>query len=110
MSTKSIITAIIAASVITNAALWALALTMFPRQQAAAVLHYTIGSGIDFIGEGSQILVLPAIGLLVLVSNTALAGMLRAASVKAAWVLLAGIPIVQGMLAGAFIIIWRLNI
>ena len=68
-----------------NILLWLLALFFFPHDSPSAVLHYNIDVGIDFIGEGKQIIMLPVAGLLLLVGNGLLAAVLRSTDQRVAW-------------------------
>lgn len=96
-------------SVILNVLLWLAALVMFPRALPAAVLHYSIDIGIDFIGEGKQIIVLPATGTASLVGNGLLGWLLSRTDPEVAWVVWSIIPAAQVILAAAFFLIWRAN-
>lgn len=73
-----------------NGLLWSLALFAFPRQDAAVVLHYNIDVGIDFIGEGKQIVLLPLVGLLIIIGNGLIAWSIRRIHPVAFWVLWGG--------------------
>lgn len=93
-----------------NIILWVLTYKLFPKDTPAAILHYSSGVGIDFIGEGTQIYVLPAIGLGTLIGNAVLGRGLLRASQKAAWICWSIIPGLQVMLLVAFILLWQVNI
>lgn len=83
---------------------------LFPTDSEAAVLHYTVGSGIDFIGSGEQIKALPMIGLALLLINLSLGYMIVRASVLAAWIFWSSLPFIQVILGAAFLILWRHNL
>lgn len=100
---------LLAISILLNAALWILVVTTFPKDSPAAVLHYSVGVGIDFIGPGGQIYTLPSIGTALLVANAALAYILAAVSRRAVWVFIGVIPIVEVVLLAAYLMLWRLN-
>ena len=102
--------AIFGTSLVLNAILWALVLNFFPRNNPATVLHYSIDVGIDLIGEGKQIIVLPAIGLIALIGNSLLGATLRRRSPVTAWIVWSVIPILQIILLGSFLLIWQANI
>lgn len=95
--------------IVLNAVLWILVTTTFPKDSPAAVLHYSVGVGIDFIGPGGQIYALPSIGTALLVANTALAYILAAVSRRAVWVFIGIIPFIQTILLAAYLMLWRLN-
>jgi multidrug transporter EmrE-like cation transporter len=82
---------------------------MFAHDNPTAILHYSIDVGIDFIGQGKQIIVLPLAGLLLLIGNTVLGAALKRADIRSAYILWASIPIIQIILQGAFILIWQVN-
>lgn len=84
-------------------------MTTFPRDVPAAVLHYSVGVGIDFIGGGSQIVVLPAVSTVLLVLNALLALALRRINVAAVWILVGGAAVVQVLLVAAYFFILALN-
>jgi hypothetical protein len=92
-----------------NVLLWLLAIFLFPQDKAAAVLHYNASLGIDFIGAGSQIKILPTIGTAIIILNLILAFSLRRVSRRATTMLWAILPIIEAMLIVAFWLILRLN-
>ena|SRR3989344_6550569 len=92
-----------------NLVLWFLVLTKFPQDNVAAVLHYNIATGIDLIGEGTQITVLPIAGLAVLIGNALLGVALVRENASAAWVVWSILPVVQLIVLSAFILIWQAN-
>jgi hypothetical protein len=92
-----------------NAVLWWLVWRFFPLGSPVAVLHYTVGGGIDFIGNGEQIKALPLVGLALLAVNLALGFMIVRASEAAAWIFWSSLPVIQVILGAAFIILWRFN-
>jgi hypothetical protein len=98
----------IALSIALNITLWMLVLFLFPASDAA-VLHYSIGIGIDFIGSTRQIYLLPAIGLIVLFGNTLLGITIKNTDIRSAWLLWSIIPPVHIVLLGAFVLIWWIN-
>lgn len=96
-------------SLLANIGLWIGVMTTFPRNTPAAVLHYSVGVGIDFIGHGQQIVVLPAVATGILLLNIALAFGLRKVSRAATWIILSGAAIVQVLLIAAYSFILLLN-
>ncbi|MEK7556795.1 MAG: hypothetical protein AAB538_02345 [Patescibacteria group bacterium] len=100
---------IFAASATLNALLWAAALWLFPKGDPATILHYSPIVGVDFIGSGRQIYILPLSGLLVLGGNATLALLVRKASARASAILWIALLIIQIILILSFIILWRLN-
>lgn len=92
-----------------NAGLWYAAMKIFPQDDPAAVLHYSIDVGIDFIGEGKQIIALPLIGSLILIMNTVVGLALARADLRTSWILWSISPIAQIILAAAFYLLWRIN-
>ena len=101
--------AIFGTSLVLNAILWALVLNFFPRNNPATVLHYSIDVGIDLIGEGKQIIILPAAGLVILIGNSLLGAVLRRHNPTTAWIVWSAIPILQIILLGSFILVWQAN-
>jgi hypothetical protein len=81
----------------------------FPRRESAAILHYTTSVGIDFVGEGRHIMVLPAVGLLILVVNLVVGRIIRTADERTAWILWSAVPIVQVFLLLALFFLKSLN-
>jgi hypothetical protein len=96
-------------SVVLNAFLWLFVLITFPKHDPSAILHYTAGVGIDFVGSPLQIFVLPGIGLAVLLINAVLARFVRSVSHVAFWIFWASLPILECMLIGTYAILLRLN-
>lgn len=92
-----------------NVTLWLLAIFMFP-QHDVAVLHYSVDVGIDFIGAGRQIIVLPAIGLLVLIGNNLLGLAIYRTDNSSAWLAWSSATIIQLILISAFFLIWQANV
>ena len=82
----------------------------FPSDTPAAVLHYSVGVGVDFIGEGRQIIVLPLSGALLVVLNGLAAYVVRRASWTATWILLSTTVLLQILLIIAYVYILQLNI
>lgn len=101
---------VLAASLGLNLVTWLLAWLAFPTDSQTAILHYSHGIGIDFIGAGSQVYVLPLIGLILLAANATLAQLIRHSSFRAAWMLWGSLPIVEAVLLIALILLWRLNL
>jgi hypothetical protein len=91
-----------------NIALWIFAVSLFPQHEAA-VLHYSVNVGIDFIGEGQQIIILPLIGLLALIGNSILGAAIYKTDITSAWLAWGTAPVIQLILIGAFFLIWRAN-
>ncbi len=96
-------------SVILNAATWVVALYVFPQDRVAAILHYNTSVGIDFIGEGNQIQVIPWIGTALLIGNTILALFLKSSSRRAAAMFWGVVPIIEAVLLVSLVLILRLN-
>src|SRR3989344_5193013 len=86
-----------------NATLWALSLSVFPAEESAVILHYSVGVGIDFIGQGQQINLLPAFGLALMLFNGLLVRMLRRHEPLTASVIRGTTPLVQIILLVAFV-------
>lgn len=102
-------TIVIGVSLILLIVLWILALVSFPKDTPAAILHYSVGVGIDFIGESRQIFILPAIGSVVFLFNMVLWKLIQPASAQAAWTLLGATPLIQIILLTAYMLLWNLN-
>jgi len=99
---------IIVFSLVLNIILWLSAFFLFPSSDAA-VLHYSVGIGIDFIGAGRQIYLLPIIGLIVLIGNTLLGIVIQHTDLRSSWLLWSIIPPVHLVLLGSFFLIWWIN-
>ncbi len=96
-------------SVACNALLWIIVLATFPKDSPTAILHYTAGIGVDFIGEGWQIITLPGIGTLLLIVNTILARSIEKTSLLAFWILWGSIPVLECVLLATYGILLTLN-
>lgn len=92
-----------------NVAMWIVALRFFPRQNLTAILHYSIDAGVDFVGEGQHITVLPLLGSTLLVLNLIIGFAVVKADKAAAWVLWSSMPLVQLCLSVGLIFLWRIN-
>ena len=101
--------AIVAIGIILNVALWILVVLTFPQSTPAAVLHYTVGIGIDFIGPGKTILRLPMVGSFLLLFNVIIAYGVNKASRRAAWIFITAIPVIQLLLLMVYMTLWNLN-
>lgn len=84
-------------------------LTTFPKNDPSAILHYTAGVGIDFVGNPWQIFVLPSMGLVMLLLNALLGRFVRGVNEVAFWIFWTSMPILEGMLIGVYIMLLRLN-
>lgn len=93
-----------------NIATWGVSLFWFPYSGSAAVLHYTSGVGIDAIGAGNQIMVMPLAGTLLALGNTWLGYSLKKISPRASWLLWITVPVIQAMLLITVIFIGHLNV
>lgn len=100
---------IFGSSLLLNAITWFIAIFAFPKAGPAAILHYTVPLGVDFIGESRQIYVLPTIGLIVLAGNLATGWLIRRSSHRAAWLLWMALPGIQIILLTATILLWQFN-
>ncbi len=100
---------VFAISAALNIALWLLAWQFYSRHPEAAVLHYNIDVGVDLIGEGQQITMLPTAGTVLLAVNGLLGILVRRVDTRAAWVVWGVTPIVQLILVGTVILLWRIN-
>ncbi len=93
---------------ILNGVAWGIA-WFFPRNEATAILHYSSSIGIDFVGEGRHIMVLPALGMLILVLNLLVGRSIRARDGEAALVLATAVPLVQMLLILALLFLRSVN-
>ncbi|MDP3997856.1 MAG: hypothetical protein U1C49_01260 [Candidatus Andersenbacteria bacterium] len=96
-------------AIILNGLLWLLSIKLFPRENPIAILHYNTDIGIDFIGGGGDITILPAIGSLLVLSNIVLGLAVRPTDKQLARILWWILPIYQIVLLIAFYFIWRIN-
>ena len=97
------------ASLALNSLLWVAVLVLFPKSSPTTILHYTAGVGIDFVGEGWQIVTLPAMGTLLIIVNVVLARLVLSASSYAFWVLWLAMPMLQVLLIVTYGILFGLN-
>jgi hypothetical protein len=65
--------------------------------------------GIDFVGEGRHIIVLPAVGTVVLLLNLIVGRLIVKADQRTAWVLWSGVPIIEVLLIIALAFLKNLN-
>lgn len=100
---------IVLVSALINAGVWVAALQLFPRQSAAVVLHYNVEAGIDFVGQGTHITVLPLAGSILLILNLVVGLAATTADRRVAWILWSVIPLLQLVIAAAFYFIWQIN-
>ncbi|MDA1169490.1 MAG: hypothetical protein O3A36_04080 [bacterium] len=96
-------------SVLLNILLWLIVLITFPKSSPNAILHYTAGVGIDFIGNGWQIITLPSIGAFLICVNIILARYVRNTSRIAFWILWMSMPLLQILLLGTYGILLSFN-
>lgn len=81
----------------------------FPLNTSAVILHYSVGVGIDFIGDGNQINILTYIGGIFFILNIILGHLVYNTSRPAAWVIWSINPISQAFLLIAYALLWQLN-
>lgn len=93
---------------ILNGLAWAIVL-FFPRHDSATILHYTSTVGIDFVGEGRHIIVLPAAGTFMLTLNVLVGRSIVSTDKRVAWLLWSTAPLVQGILIMSLIFLISLN-
>lgn len=101
--------AVLLGSFLLNILLWILVLIAFPKSSPNAILHYTAGIGIDFIGQGWQIITIPSIGALLIAVNVILARYLQRVSTIAFWILWVSMPLLQLLLIATYGILLTLN-
>lgn len=92
-----------------NIVLWLLVFFLFSRGNPATILHYSSVIGVDFIGASSRVYILPAAGLICLVTNGLLGYFLRRASRRATTILWSATIPIQGILMAVLVILWQLN-
>lgn len=102
--------ALVGSSLVFNGLIWWLTLTLFPVDSAAAILHYTIDVGVDFIGEGKQITSLPLIGSGIILFNAVMGVSLLRADQRASWLLWSIMPAAQLVLVLAFYLLREVNL
>ncbi|MEX2054978.1 MAG: hypothetical protein WD972_02250 [Candidatus Andersenbacteria bacterium] len=107
---QALLLGLVVVSLILNGILWYGALELFPADDPAAVLHYSIDVGIDFIGESRQITTLPLIGLSLIIFNFIVGLALARADVRTSWVLWSICPVAQIILLVAFYLLWKVNV
>jgi len=106
---KTIVWVTYGSGLLLNAMLWIIALLFFSHASSSTVLHYSYGVGIDMVGQGITILVLPAVGLAICLLNLMLGVSLRHISSRAWWLLSLTAPLVQASLFVALMLLWRVN-
>lgn len=92
-----------------NIILWGLAFFLFPHGSPATILHYTAVIGVDFIGGSRLIYVLPLLGAVIILMNSALGFAMENSSRRAAWILKSTTLSIQCILFLALIVLWQLN-
>ncbi len=97
-------------SIALNLLLWIIVLVSFPKNAPSAILHYTAGVGIDFIGQGWQIITIPGIGTLLIGVNVILARYIKKASEVSFWIIWMNMPFSQALLLGTYGILLSLNL
>lgn len=101
--------AVAGSSLVLNLLLWVIVLITFPKSSPNAILHYTAGVGIDFIGSGWQIITLPGIGAILMCVNIVLALYIKNTSIIAFWILWMSMPILQLLLLATYFILLGFN-
>jgi len=97
-------------ALVLNITSWVVAFWFFPRTSSTAVLHYTSGVGIDLIGEGSKIILLPLTGTLLISGHLVVGYIIKSSAASAAWLLWGILPFHQAILLTTIIFLQRLNI
>lgn len=100
---------ILAIAALLNAVLWGVVLTKFNRASTTTILHYSVDVGIDYIGEGGRVLILPIIGLSLLLLNSLLGGLLYKTEPRLSWPLWAITPILELLLLLSVILLITVN-
>lgn len=100
---------LLAVATLLNAALWVLILTKFDRSNPAAVLHYSVDVGIDYIDEGGRVIILPIIGISMLALNSLLGWLLFKTEPRISWQLWTVTPIVQLVLLLSAVLLITVN-
>lgn len=90
--------------------LWGISLTLFPRHNPAAILHYSVTIGIDLIGHGVKVMIMPLVGTILLVFNYGLGTVLYRAEPRIAWVVWSVTPFVEIILLISLLLLLRLNV
>jgi len=96
-------------SILLNIFLWIIVLVAFPKSSPNAILHYTAGIGIDFIGQGWRIITLPGIGALLICVNIVLARYIKNTSIISFWILWMSMPLLQILLLATYGILLSIN-
>ena len=107
---RRLLAVLVGVSLLLNGLLWWLTLAIFPLDSTAAILHYTIDVGVDFIGEGKQITSLPLIGTAILIFNAVMGVSLLRADQRASWLLWSVMPLAQLVLLLAFYLLHEVNL
>lgn len=101
---------LLVAAVLINIALWVVVLTIFNRANPAAVLHYSVDVGIDYIGEGGRVITLPIIGVVLLSLNIILSWLIHRTEPLLVWPLLAILPVLQLLLLLSAVLLITVNL
>ncbi len=96
-------------SFVLNGLLWFGAHQYFTPDSTTTVLHYNADFGIDFIGDSSNINVLPQIGVILCLFNLLVGLAIFRVEPRSAWVLWFTSPFLQIGLAISLYVIWRIN-
>jgi len=100
---------VVGITAVLNAGIWFAALQYFPSDDTSLVLHYSVDVGIDFVGQGSHITVLPLTGAILLLLNLIVGLAATSADKRVSWVLWGAMPLFQIVLAAALFFIWHVN-
>lgn len=96
-------------SLLLNGALWLFVAVTYSRDNPAAILHLSSGAGLDVIGWGSSMLLIPLVGFFIIAINGVLAFCIRNVNMQILWLLLGIIPVIQLFLILAYSTLWLLN-
>jgi hypothetical protein len=109
MRNKTSITIMLVSGVVLNIVLWVIPALFFPKSNPSTVLHYNADLGIDFIGQGIKIFVLPSIGTFLLILNFTLGFFLYRIESRVSWLLWSTVPLAQTLLLISLSLLLHIN-
>ena len=107
---NEIIMSIFALSCLANISLWAFLFKNQKSSELPVILHYNLFFGVDYLGSYNEIYLIPAVGAIIIITNTILGCLLYKKERLASYFLAFNIFIVQSFLLFAGYLIVEINL
>ena len=107
---NEIIMSIFALSCLVNISLWAFLFKNQKSSELPVILHYNLFFGVDYLGSYNEIYLIPAVGVIIIITNTILGCLLYKKERLASYFLAFNIFIVQLFLLLAGYLIVEINL